>query len=85
MFLYIVKVQVNERLQNRIELFLLIIFFFNSILFRFKAKLPAPVPVELIVVVVGTLVSYFADFNERYKVAIVGKLAQGYTHIKEKE
>ena len=45
---------------------------------RFKAKLPVPVPIELIVVVVGTLVSYLARLNENYRVIIIGELAVGY-------
>jgi hypothetical protein len=55
-FLYIVKVHINE---------------------RFKQKLPVPIPVELIVVVVGTTVSYFMKFNEVYKVKIIGFLPLG--------
>ncbi len=36
-----------------------------------------PIPVELIVVVVGTTVSYFMKFNEQYNIKIIGFLPLG--------
>lgn len=45
---------------------------------KFKKKLPVPVPVELIVVVVGTIASFFGEFNKNYEVKIIGKLKKGY-------
>jgi hypothetical protein len=36
-----------------------------------------PLPVELIVVIVGTVLSYFLKFNEVYEVKIVGKIVPG--------
>jgi solute carrier family 26 protein len=44
---------------------------------RFHKKLPAPIPVELIAVVVGTAISYFGHFNQKWKVKIVGELPKG--------
>ena len=44
---------------------------------RHKEKLPAPLPIELIVVIVGTIVSYFMQLNEKYHVKIVGDVNQG--------
>ena len=55
-FLYIVKMHINE---------------------RFKKKMIAPIPVELIVVIVGTVSSYFIGLNENYKVKIIGFLPLG--------
>ncbi|XP_045204648.2 sulfate transporter-like [Mercenaria mercenaria] len=44
---------------------------------RFKAKLKFPVPVELIVVVAGTMTSYFLNFSENYGMKIVGEIPRG--------
>lgn len=44
---------------------------------RFKSKLIIPIPVELIIVVIATLISYFANFNGRWGVEIVGILPIG--------
>ncbi|RNA41964.1 solute carrier family 26 member 10-like [Brachionus plicatilis] len=57
LFLYVVKVFINE---------------------KFKKKLPVPVPVELIVVVVGTISSYFGEFNRLHDVIIIGELKKGF-------
>ena len=59
-FLYIVKMHVNE---------------------RFKKKMPAPIPVELIVVIVGTVASYFIKLNEVYKVKTIGFLPLGCANL----
>ena len=59
-FLYIVKIHVNE---------------------KFKNKLPVPIPVELIVVVVGTVASYFGKFNQKYGVKIIGDLPLGFVAL----
>jgi hypothetical protein len=37
-----------------------------------------PVPAELIVVIVGTLLSYFVEFNKKWHVAIIGDIPSGY-------
>lgn len=44
---------------------------------RFKHKLKIPVPIELLVVVAGTLLSYFFNFKTEYDVKIVGKIPAG--------
>ncbi|XP_053400591.1 solute carrier family 26 member 6-like [Mercenaria mercenaria] len=44
---------------------------------RFKAKMKFPVPVELLVVVAGTMLSYFLKFSENYKMTIVGEIPAG--------
>ncbi|XP_060582820.1 prestin-like [Ruditapes philippinarum] len=44
---------------------------------RFKDRLKFPVPVELIVVVVGTMTSYFLNFSEKYGMKIVGEIPRG--------
>ena len=44
---------------------------------RFKKKLIAPVPAELICVIAGTLISYYAKFNKKWNVAIVGPIPSG--------
>jgi MFS superfamily sulfate permease-like transporter len=45
---------------------------------KYKDKLPAPIPVELIVVVIGTAVSYAGRFNEDYGVKTIGVLPLGF-------
>ena len=49
---------------------------------KFKSKLPVPIPVELIVVVVGTVASYFGKFNQKYAVKIIGDLPLGFVILK---
>ncbi|XP_048774241.1 prestin-like isoform X2 [Ostrea edulis] len=44
---------------------------------RFKHKLKVPVPIELLVVVGGTLLSYFFNFHTEYNIKIVGKVPAG--------
>ena len=44
---------------------------------RYKHKLKVPIPIELIVVVLSTLVSHFADFNGRFNINVVGDIPQG--------
>ncbi|XP_059150445.1 solute carrier family 26 member 6-like [Physella acuta] len=44
---------------------------------KIKPKLKMPVPIELIVVIVATIISYFAEFNEKYKVKVVGDIPIG--------
>ncbi|KAM6202283.1 chloride anion exchanger [Rhynchocyon petersi] len=57
---------------------LLIVFVVKEINQRFKAKLPVPIPIELIVTVIATGVSYGFDFQNRFKVAVVGKMQSGF-------
>ncbi|BFZ10563.1 hypothetical protein BsWGS_13602 [Bradybaena similaris] len=44
---------------------------------KIKPKLIMPVPAELIVVVLGTVISYFVKLEEAYKVKIVGDIPVG--------
>lgn len=44
----------------------------------FKDKMKAPFPMELLVVVAGTLLSYFFNFNGRYKSKICGYIPTGF-------
>ncbi|NXH17596.1 S26A3 protein, partial [Bucco capensis] len=57
---------------------LLIVFVVKEMNDRFKAKLPAPIPIELIVTVLAALISYFVNFEEKFNVAVVGKLEEGF-------
>ncbi|XP_059150479.1 prestin-like [Physella acuta] len=44
---------------------------------KVKAKLKMPIPIELIVVVMGTVVSYLVKLEEKYKVKVVGEVPVG--------
>lgn len=44
---------------------------------RFKDKIKLPIPAELLVVVVGTAVSYGAAINKNFGVSILGKIPKG--------
>ncbi|XP_066520918.1 solute carrier family 26 member 6, like 1 [Hoplias malabaricus] len=44
---------------------------------KFRKKLPVPIPVELIVIVVGTVISYYTHLNETYNISIVGEIPSG--------
>ncbi|XP_048801602.1 chloride anion exchanger isoform X2 [Lagopus muta] len=59
-------------------LVLFIVFVVKEINDRYKAKLPTPIPIELIVTVLAALISYFAKLEEKFKVAVVGKLEEGF-------
>ncbi|XP_003201961.1 chloride anion exchanger [Meleagris gallopavo] len=59
-------------------LVLFIVFVVKEINDRYKAKLPAPIPIELIVTVLAALISHFAKLEEKFKVAVVGKLEEGF-------
>uniref|UniRef100_A0A4W4F497 STAS domain-containing protein n=1 Tax=Electrophorus electricus TaxID=8005 RepID=A0A4W4F497_ELEEL len=43
---------------------------------RCRKKLQVPIPVELIIVV-GTLISFYAHLNETYEISVVGKIPSG--------
>ncbi|NXU51588.1 S26A2 protein, partial [Turnix velox] len=45
---------------------------------RYKGKMKAPFPVELLVVIVATVVSYYFNFEERYKSAVCGNIPTGF-------
>ncbi|XP_012380851.1 chloride anion exchanger isoform X2 [Dasypus novemcinctus] len=57
---------------------LLIVSVVKEINQRYKAKLPVPIPIELFVTVIATGVSYGFDFQNRFKVAVVGKMPSGF-------
>ncbi|XP_042728630.1 chloride anion exchanger [Lagopus leucura] len=59
-------------------LVLFIVFVVKEINDRYKAKLPTPIPIELIVTVLAALISHFAKLEEKFKVAVVGKLEEGF-------
>ena len=44
---------------------------------RFKDKMKMPVPIDLIVVVLATIISHFANFNDIFDVEIVGLIPSG--------
>lgn len=46
-------------------------------LVKTKWKSPVPVPFELLVVIVGTVVSYLLDLNKKYGVKVVGDIPTG--------
>uniref|UniRef100_A0A8B9F0V9 Solute carrier family 26 member 3 n=1 Tax=Amazona collaria TaxID=241587 RepID=A0A8B9F0V9_9PSIT len=57
---------------------LLVVFVVKEMNDRYKAKLPTPIPIELLVTVLAALISYFVNFEEKYNVAVVGKLEEGF-------
>ncbi|XP_010131816.1 PREDICTED: chloride anion exchanger, partial [Buceros rhinoceros silvestris] len=57
---------------------LLIVFVVKEMNDRYKAKLPAPIPIELLVTVLAALISYFLNFEEKFGVAVIGKLEEGF-------
>ncbi|KAF1541842.1 Chloride anion exchanger, partial [Eudyptes schlegeli] len=57
---------------------LLIVFVVKEMNDRYKAKLPTPIPIELLVTVLAALISHFANFEEKFNVAVVGKLEEGF-------
>uniref|UniRef100_A0A8C8B7B9 Solute carrier family 26 member 3 n=1 Tax=Otus sunia TaxID=257818 RepID=A0A8C8B7B9_9STRI len=57
---------------------LLIVFVVKEVNDRYKAKLPTPIPIELLMTVLAALISYFVNFEEKFNVAVVGKLEEGF-------
>ncbi|NWH59671.1 S26A3 protein, partial [Geococcyx californianus] len=57
---------------------LIIVFVVKEINDRYKAKLPTPIPIELLVTVLAALISYYVNFEEKFSVAVVGKLEEGF-------
>lgn len=45
---------------------------------KFKDKMRYPVPIELIVIVVSTIISHFAELHQRFGIAIVGSVPTGF-------
>lgn len=57
---------------------LLVVFVVKEINQRYKAKLPVPIPIELLMTVIATGVSYGFDFKNRFDVAVVGDMPNGF-------
>ena len=45
---------------------------------KWKSKLKIPIPAELIVVIVVTIISHFANFSDRLSIVIVGRVPKGF-------
>ena len=45
---------------------------------KFQQKLPTPIPIELMIISIGTMISYYENFKEKYHIKIVGKIQSGY-------
>ncbi|NXM26796.1 S26A3 protein, partial [Oxyruncus cristatus] len=59
-------------------LVLLIVFVVKEMNDRYKKKLPTPIPIELLVTILAALISYFFNLEEKFNVAVVGKLEEGF-------
>ncbi|NXN24898.1 S26A3 protein, partial [Nycticryphes semicollaris] len=57
---------------------LLVVFVVKEMNDRYKAKLPTPIPIELIMTVLAALISHFLNLEEKFNVAVVGKLEEGF-------
>ena len=44
---------------------------------RYKSKMRVPIPAEIIVVIIGTLVSHYARFSQKFNVKIIGHIPRG--------
>ncbi|KAL8580192.1 hypothetical protein ACOMHN_049252 [Nucella lapillus] len=44
---------------------------------KYKKKLRVPIPIELIVMILGTVVTYYADLNGRYGIGIIKRVPTG--------
>ncbi|XP_053318112.1 chloride anion exchanger-like [Spea bombifrons] len=54
------------------------VYIFKEINDRFKSKLPVPIPIEIIMTIIAAGVSYAFNFQDKYKVNIVGPIQKGY-------
>ncbi|XP_074017669.1 chloride anion exchanger [Numenius arquata] len=57
---------------------LLVVFVVKEMNDRYKEKLPTPIPIELLMTVLAALISYFVNLEEKFNVAVVGKLEEGF-------
>uniref|UniRef100_A0A674E6G6 STAS domain-containing protein n=1 Tax=Salmo trutta TaxID=8032 RepID=A0A674E6G6_SALTR len=55
-------------------LIMVVVFIVKEINDRYKAKLPVPIPIEVIMTVIACGVSYAFNFQEIYKVDVVGRI-----------
>ncbi|RMC10334.1 hypothetical protein DUI87_13136 [Hirundo rustica rustica] len=76
LFSQITKTNVADLVTSLIVL--LIVFVVKEMNDRYKEKLPTPIPIELLVTVLAALISHFVNFEEKFGVAIVGKLEEGF-------
>nr|XP_056703858.1 sulfate transporter-like [Euleptes europaea] len=75
-FRYIWQTNICDLVTSLIALILIVpIKEINSL---YRDKLKAPFPMELLVVIAGTLLSYFFNFKERYKSKICGNIPTGF-------
>ena len=44
---------------------------------KFKSKLFMPIPIDLILVILGTVVSYFGELNSKFDIPVVGNIPPG--------
>ena len=44
---------------------------------RYKSKMRVPIPAEIIVVIIGTLISHYARFSQKFNVKIIGHIPRG--------
>ncbi|XP_076870621.1 solute carrier family 26 member 6, like 1 isoform X2 [Brachyhypopomus gauderio] len=56
---------------------IIVLFTAKEINNRCRKRLPVPVPVELIVIVLGTLISFYAHLNKTYEISVVGEIPSG--------
>lgn len=57
---------------------MVIVFIVKELNDRFRAKLPVPIPIEVIMTVIACGISYAFNFEEKFKVEVVGKMVSGY-------
>lgn len=75
-FRYIKKTNICDLVTSIIALVLIVpVKEINNL---FKDKMKAPFPMELLVVIAGTLLSYFFNFNAKYKSKICGYIPTGF-------
>ncbi|KFO73512.1 Chloride anion exchanger, partial [Cuculus canorus] len=75
-FTQITKTNIADLITSLVVL--VIVFVVKEINDRYKAKLPTPIPIELLVTVLAALISYYVNFEEKFNVAVVGKLEEGF-------
>lgn len=57
---------------------MVIVFIVKELNDRFRAKLPVPIPIEVIMTVIACGISYGFNFEEKFKVQVVGEMISGY-------
>ncbi|NXF05174.1 S26A3 protein, partial [Smithornis capensis] len=57
---------------------LVVVFVVKEMNDRYKEKLPTPIPIELLVTVLAALISYYVNLEEKFQVAVIGKLKEGF-------